>query len=560
MSERESGLALTIVRGIGVAAVAALAAGLVFESGRRGFFAVDQSILFDGGYRIAIGQVPYRDFFIPNGPVSLSLQALFFKLFGIDYGTYILHAAVVNAAAALLAFLWVRRLFPEARLHAYLAAVLTAFWFYPPFGTPWFEQTAFFFHFISMAFLVAAWRRPAVDGRGYLLLVAAGMAGGLSFLSKQNAGLLAVAASLGVILLGFTEGARRKSSSLTAFLSGVALTFAVFAVWLTLTSDVHLFRLFFFEIPSEEGWRRLGQRTPVDLLLGAFSMANPVRTASSLAAVVASSAFLADTYQRFTRREGFLDARRRLAATTLLSLFVVQNLFIRLTVNQPENGFSLSGMIVVLGMLLVRDLPQSPSGSPRPSRSLPFETAYWLGSLVMCLALVQQARHVALTRSVHDLLWRSRFEDSVVSRSMYPVQWAIPTPAARRSEEQIQVGDLDQLVEFLKASDGDFFVFPDFTVLYGLTGRTPPQPLLWFHQGLTYPRDPTPWLDRLLVQSLHERRVEYVVLESVSLRGTDKQLAHFPALDRYLRGGFEPVREFGIFRVLRRRGEPPETP
>lgn len=51
----------------------------VFKSGERGFFAFDQSIVFDGGYRLTWGEVPYKDFLIPFGPVVFYLQAFFSK-------------------------------------------------------------------------------------------------------------------------------------------------------------------------------------------------------------------------------------------------------------------------------------------------------------------------------------------------------------------------------------------------------------------------------------------------------------------------------------------------
>ena len=69
---------------------------LAFQSGRNGFFALDQSIIFDGAYRIISGQTPYRDFFMPIGPVVFWIQAVFFKLFGVNYTAYLLHSAFVN--------------------------------------------------------------------------------------------------------------------------------------------------------------------------------------------------------------------------------------------------------------------------------------------------------------------------------------------------------------------------------------------------------------------------------------------------------------------------------
>jgi hypothetical protein len=75
-----------LVEVLALAALAAVAIGHVFESGRRGFQAFDQSIVFDGGYRVLLGQRPLRDFFLPTGPLPLWIQACFFAGLGVSYG------------------------------------------------------------------------------------------------------------------------------------------------------------------------------------------------------------------------------------------------------------------------------------------------------------------------------------------------------------------------------------------------------------------------------------------------------------------------------------------
>jgi len=69
---------------------------MTYRSGERGFFAFDQSIIFDGGYRVLLGQIPYKDFVTPFGPVTFWIQGIIFKLLGISYATYIFGAAFVN--------------------------------------------------------------------------------------------------------------------------------------------------------------------------------------------------------------------------------------------------------------------------------------------------------------------------------------------------------------------------------------------------------------------------------------------------------------------------------
>src|SRR5262245_22332328 len=160
--------------------MAALSIALVFESGSRGFFPLDQSNVFEGGYRMLRGQVPYRDFLMPVGPLAFLIQVPFFALFGVNNYSHIAHAAVLNALAALLAVACVRRLFPESVAPGYLAGIATAAWFYPVFGTPAFDQTALFFHLAALTLLVVALDQ---DGTPAAPIVTCGFCSGLAFFS-----------------------------------------------------------------------------------------------------------------------------------------------------------------------------------------------------------------------------------------------------------------------------------------------------------------------------------------------------------------------------------------
>src|SRR2546428_3272919 len=178
------------------AALVAFAGVFVWLVGHRGFFLMDQSILFDGAWRVFQGQVQYRDFFSTFPPLAFFIQSLFFHLMGVDYSAMVVSAAVLNAAATACVIWLVRRLAPNWRSMALLAGLLTAVWFQAPFGTLWFEQTAFFFNLLAVVVLVRA-----ASAEGYAavsLRVVAGLLLGLSMLTKQNAGVEFVPVALGV--------------------------------------------------------------------------------------------------------------------------------------------------------------------------------------------------------------------------------------------------------------------------------------------------------------------------------------------------------------------------
>ena len=72
--------------------------------GRIGFMPLDQSIVFDGAWRILSGQIPFRDFYTPIGLTPIFIQALFFKYFGLSWFCYVLHAAIFNSIFCILIF------------------------------------------------------------------------------------------------------------------------------------------------------------------------------------------------------------------------------------------------------------------------------------------------------------------------------------------------------------------------------------------------------------------------------------------------------------------------
>src|SRR5580704_12892663 len=146
-------------------AVAVFGFLLVWICGHRGLFLLDQSMMFDGAWRLLQGQVPYRDVLYPFGPLAFVIQALFFKVFGVDFSTTVLSAAVLNAIAGLLVIRIVSLLLPGQRVTALMAGLVTACWFQAPFGTLWFEQTAFFFGLLGL--LAALKGESAEASRSY---------------------------------------------------------------------------------------------------------------------------------------------------------------------------------------------------------------------------------------------------------------------------------------------------------------------------------------------------------------------------------------------------------
>ena len=81
--------------------LAAFAFAFNWATGHRGIFLCDPSVVFDGGWRILQGQTVYKDFLCPFGPLVFYIQALFFRLFGVNWSAMVLPACVISSLAAL---------------------------------------------------------------------------------------------------------------------------------------------------------------------------------------------------------------------------------------------------------------------------------------------------------------------------------------------------------------------------------------------------------------------------------------------------------------------------
>lgn len=145
----------------------------------------DFAIVFDGGYRVLIGQVPYRDFFIPVGPVVFYLQAFFDLLFGVNLWASALHAGVLAAVLADVYYLVTVK-----RFGFVLSVVMAVAMFFSYTGFinyPWYNQTAYFFFLLNALLLFPQLDRATLKTK---YLIASGFLTVLGFFSKQDVGLL----------------------------------------------------------------------------------------------------------------------------------------------------------------------------------------------------------------------------------------------------------------------------------------------------------------------------------------------------------------------------------
>ena len=361
--------------------IAATAYLFCFHVGQRGFFPLDQSIVFDGGWRIVQGQVPYEDFDVPFGPVSLWLHALFIKILGPTFFSYLFHAALINASGCLLCIALVRLCLPRYPSLALVGGLVTAFWFYAPSGTPYMEQTAFFFALLALyCTAVALLARDAGDLLRRSLCLASGIAIVLAVLSKQNAGLLFL--PLPVLLFGFNLlSTRRALRPALFFLLGLGAGCVAFAAWLYLYSDPSTF----FRLTVIQPFELIQSRVvrPTDGVYGsrwgllAFFLSGPTLGPLQQLMPVAARAVnfmalaMAVLYFGifFSNLERFRTYSRLTFVNVVLGFVALYHTtFIHTASNESENGLPFVGLLLALLFGTGRRAEATPHRQPRFGR------------------------------------------------------------------------------------------------------------------------------------------------------------------------------------------------
>jgi hypothetical protein len=193
------------------------------------------AVLYDLGYvlniayRIAAGDIPYRDFPMPYPPMTFVVQAVLIRVAGPHYFVQIIYAVIIDAAATGLAYWIVWRIVGDWRLAAALCLPLVALGVYDVFPHPFYDPDATFLMLAGIA--AAMWASSGARERRWALT---GMLLPLPVLAKQNTGLAFLALML--LALGLTL-ARRPRSALTLG-AGAAGSLAGIVILLQMTAGL----------------------------------------------------------------------------------------------------------------------------------------------------------------------------------------------------------------------------------------------------------------------------------------------------------------------------------
>lgn len=391
----------------------------------------DMSAFMDAGYRVYIGQEPYVDFYYITGPMHLYMHAFFYFLLGFNKTAILAHFLLVNAVIVAITFFLARRRL--ALLNSLLLAGLSALCFYGPTSHPWYDQNAYFWLVLGIL-IVEIWPPSKGIQRASISAFLCGFLLGLSFFTKSNIGLVG-----GLTFLAFFSVQKPRLRLVSFYCAGGLISIALLLGTLESPSDF-IFQTFF----AYDYRTRLADIGQLWLVLNFL----PYLQFLVLLAIIAGlggSAYIREKLGEIVLLAGLL-------LTSIFAAFSGSMLFYA--------NITLLGIEMTYLFRLAQSLPNNPAS---PAEKRIYRTSHLVLVFLACYWLLYSGQ---ATNRRYTWRWKP---------SNLTNDYVLQTESLKGWKCNRQIGEgLDRAVVYINENvpqQDSLFVFPDVTVIYGLTGR-----------------------------------------------------------------------------------------
>ncbi len=166
-----------------------------YHYGFIGIMPMDNTVLYNGGYRVLNGYIPFSDYWLVTGPLLDYLNALFFLILGVSWKTFIIHSSFFNLLIALASYFLFFQLGLSKKFSLFYSLLISIL-FYPVVGTPFVDHHSTFF--LILAFYTFIF---SIKKKDYIYFIYIPIFFCLSFLSKQTPAAYGLIAILPLIFL-----------------------------------------------------------------------------------------------------------------------------------------------------------------------------------------------------------------------------------------------------------------------------------------------------------------------------------------------------------------------
>ena len=185
---------------------------------------MDNFVLYNGGYRVLSGYIPFTDYWLVTGPLLDYLNAFFFYINGVSWSSYIIHSSLFNSILAITTFYLFLNLGLK-EIFAFMYSVFVSILFYPTVGTPFVDHHATFFLLIAFYFFIF-WLNK--NNFYYILFIPILFC--LAFLSKQTPTAYGIIAFCPIILTYLLLN-KEKSLKIITFLGAGSIISIIFLIF-----------------------------------------------------------------------------------------------------------------------------------------------------------------------------------------------------------------------------------------------------------------------------------------------------------------------------------------
>ena len=245
---------ITVNKKVIIATLVLLLSSILFNQyyGNIGVQPIDSFFPFNSGYDVLNGYFPFKDYWTITGPFIDIVQALFFKIFGVSWFSYVFHASVFNFIFTIF-FFYALRKFKLNINYCFLYSLLLSLLAYPSSGTPYVDHQSSYLSAMAVLCFILALKTNSKLWWFILPIIF-----GVSFLTKQTPTgyVFLVISFLSLIYFIFNFDMKK----IIAGLAGSLLIFGLFFIFMFLgkipmMSFVHQYILF----PMSFGETRFGE-------------------------------------------------------------------------------------------------------------------------------------------------------------------------------------------------------------------------------------------------------------------------------------------------------------
>ena len=123
--------------------------------GYKGIYPIDSFFPFNSGYDILNGFFPFKDYWTRTSPFIDLIQALFFKILGVSWFSYVLHASIFNFIFTISTFYTLNK-FKLDTHYCFFYSLLVAILAYPSAGTPYGDHQSSYLSIIAIFCFILA--------------------------------------------------------------------------------------------------------------------------------------------------------------------------------------------------------------------------------------------------------------------------------------------------------------------------------------------------------------------------------------------------------------------